>query len=189
VLEAGGPQTQVTVLDINGDMLGVGRERAAKRFPGDDRIAFVEANAEALPLEGGQFDAYTIAFGIRNVPRIDKALSEAYAILISPDKRDRYDRTGKADGADAAGARWARGRGIPVHDEPITAEDMKLGKYLGPRQRNRRILAQYRPPQAGGVWSSRTGGTSARPACRPSSSTRERAKSGRRDNRPRRPTE
>ncbi|MCO4053522.1 MAG: bifunctional demethylmenaquinone methyltransferase/2-methoxy-6-polyprenyl-1,4-benzoquinol methylase UbiE [Bosea sp.] len=81
VLEAGGPQTQVTVLDINGDMLGVGRERAAKRFPGDDRIAFVEANAEALPLEGGQFDAYTIAFGIRNVPRIDKALSEAYRVL------------------------------------------------------------------------------------------------------------
>lgn len=46
---------------------------------------------------------------------------------------------GKADGADAAGARWARALGIPVHEEPITAEDMKLGKYLGPRQRNRRM--------------------------------------------------
>jgi demethylmenaquinone methyltransferase/2-methoxy-6-polyprenyl-1,4-benzoquinol methylase len=81
VLEAGGPRTAVTVLDINGDMLGVGRERAARRFPGDDRIDFVEANAEELPLPGDSFDAYTIAFGIRNVPRIDKALSEAHRVL------------------------------------------------------------------------------------------------------------
>lgn len=81
VLEAGGPQTSVTVLDINGDMLQVGRERADKRFPGDGRIDFVEANAEALPFDDRQFDAYTIAFGIRNVPRIDKALSEAHRVL------------------------------------------------------------------------------------------------------------
>ena len=49
VLDAGGPQTHVTVLDINGDMLEVGRERAGARY--DGRIDFVEANAEALPLE------------------------------------------------------------------------------------------------------------------------------------------
>ncbi len=81
VLEAGGPDTRVTVLDINGDMLGVGRERADKRFPGDARIGFIEANAEELPLESGAYDAYTIAFGIRNVPRIDRALAEAHRVL------------------------------------------------------------------------------------------------------------
>ncbi len=83
ILEAGGPQTRVTVLDINGDMLNVGRDRAAGKFAGkaDGRIDFVEANAEALPFEDKSFDAYTIAFGIRNVPRIDKALSEAYRVL------------------------------------------------------------------------------------------------------------
>ncbi len=81
VLDAGGPATRVTVLDINGDMLGVGRERADKRFADDGRIDFVEANAEDLPFESGQFDAYTIAFGIRNVPRIDRALAEARRVL------------------------------------------------------------------------------------------------------------
>ena len=81
VLEAGGPRTEVTVLDINAEMLAVGRERAQKRFPGDDRIHFVQGNAEELGLPDNAFDAYTIAFGIRNVPRIDKALSEAYRVL------------------------------------------------------------------------------------------------------------
>ena len=79
ILDAGGPQTRVTVLDINGDMLAVGRERAGETYGG--RIAFVEANAEALPLETGSYDAYTVAFGIRNVPRIDLALREAHRVL------------------------------------------------------------------------------------------------------------
>jgi demethylmenaquinone methyltransferase/2-methoxy-6-polyprenyl-1,4-benzoquinol methylase len=79
ILGAGGDETRVTVLDINGDMLGVGRDRAGTRF--GDRIDFVEANAEELPLEDNSFDAYTIAFGIRNVPRIDRALSEALRVL------------------------------------------------------------------------------------------------------------
>lgn len=79
VLDAGGPQTHVTVLDINGDMLAVGRERAGGRYA--DRIDFVEANAEALPFGDKQFDAYTIAFGIRNVPRIETALAQAYRVL------------------------------------------------------------------------------------------------------------
>lgn len=79
VREAGGPDTRVTVLDINGDMLAVGRERAEKR--GLDGLDFVEANAEELPLPDGAFDAYTIAFGIRNVPRIDVALNEAFRVL------------------------------------------------------------------------------------------------------------
>jgi demethylmenaquinone methyltransferase/2-methoxy-6-polyprenyl-1,4-benzoquinol methylase len=79
ILEAGGPQTHVTVLDINGEMLKVGRERAGRQYEG--RVEFVEANAEELPLEPKSFDAYTIAFGIRNVPRIDAALREAHRVL------------------------------------------------------------------------------------------------------------
>ena len=79
VLDAAGPQAHATVLDINADMLAVGRERAPERFAG--RIDFVEGNAESLPYPDRSFDAYTIAFGIRNVPRIDLALSEAYRVL------------------------------------------------------------------------------------------------------------
>ena len=70
----------MTVLDINPDMLDVGKTRAEKRGLGD-RLTFVEANAETLPLGDKSFDAYTIAFGIRNVPRIDLALAEAYRVL------------------------------------------------------------------------------------------------------------
>jgi ubiquinone/menaquinone biosynthesis C-methylase UbiE len=44
-------------------------------------VEFNCANAEELPYEDNTFDIYTIAFGIRNVPRIEKALSEAYRVL------------------------------------------------------------------------------------------------------------
>jgi len=71
---------RATVCDINSDMLAVGRERAAKNHL-DDRVDFVEGNAEALAFPDRAFDAYTIAFGIRNVPRIDLALREAYRVL------------------------------------------------------------------------------------------------------------
>lgn len=81
ILDAGGLNTKVTVLDINGEMLSVGRERAKARFGEDPRIAFIEANAEKLPFPDSSFDGYTIAFGIRNVPRIQTALAEAYRVL------------------------------------------------------------------------------------------------------------
>jgi demethylmenaquinone methyltransferase/2-methoxy-6-polyprenyl-1,4-benzoquinol methylase len=80
IVEAGGPATHVAVLDINGAMLDVGRERAQALGRGR-QIDFVEANAESLPFESDLFDAYTIAFGIRNVPRIEAALAEAYRVL------------------------------------------------------------------------------------------------------------
>ncbi|MBV8438994.1 MAG: bifunctional demethylmenaquinone methyltransferase/2-methoxy-6-polyprenyl-1,4-benzoquinol methylase UbiE [Hyphomicrobiales bacterium] len=80
VARAGGRLTKVTVADINPDMLRVGAERARRRRL-DDRVTFIEANAEALPQPDRRFDAYTIAFGIRNVPRIEKALAEAYRVL------------------------------------------------------------------------------------------------------------
>jgi demethylmenaquinone methyltransferase / 2-methoxy-6-polyprenyl-1,4-benzoquinol methylase len=80
ILDAAGAKAHVTVLDINGSMLGVGAERAEKRRP-PGQVDFVEASAEQLPYESGTFDGYTIAFGIRNVPRIDLALSEAFRVL------------------------------------------------------------------------------------------------------------
>lgn len=79
ILDSGGPDTQVTVLDINSAMLEVGRERAPSAMAG--RIDFVTGNAESLPLPDAAFDGYTIAFGIRNVPRIEAALAEAHRVL------------------------------------------------------------------------------------------------------------
>ncbi|MEP9396650.1 bifunctional demethylmenaquinone methyltransferase/2-methoxy-6-polyprenyl-1,4-benzoquinol methylase UbiE [Mesorhizobium sp. KR2-14] len=80
IVEASQRQAHATVLDINGSMLAVGKERAEKRGLAAN-TDFVEANAEELPFADETFDAYTIAFGIRNVPRIDVALSEAYRVL------------------------------------------------------------------------------------------------------------
>ena len=79
VAQAGGAGTRVTVLDINPDMLAVGRTRAQERGY-DDVVTFVHGNAEALPLPDRAFDAVTIAFGIRNVPRIEAALKEAFRV-------------------------------------------------------------------------------------------------------------
>jgi demethylmenaquinone methyltransferase/2-methoxy-6-polyprenyl-1,4-benzoquinol methylase len=80
VIEAGGPDTRATVCDINEEMLAVGRERIAK-LGRADAIDFMQGNAEALPFPDKSFDAVTIAFGIRNVPRIDRALGEAHRVL------------------------------------------------------------------------------------------------------------
>lgn len=70
---------QVTVADINPEMLEVGIERAAKR--GIDGLVWTEANAESLAFPDRFFDAYTIAFGIRNVTDIPAALAEAQRVL------------------------------------------------------------------------------------------------------------
>jgi demethylmenaquinone methyltransferase/2-methoxy-6-polyprenyl-1,4-benzoquinol methylase len=80
VVQAGGTGTQATVVDVNADMLAVGRERMEMRGL-DQVITFTEANAEDLPFADRSFDACTIAFGIRNVPRIERALSEAHRVL------------------------------------------------------------------------------------------------------------
>jgi demethylmenaquinone methyltransferase/2-methoxy-6-polyprenyl-1,4-benzoquinol methylase len=70
---------EITVSDINQDMLDVGIERAMKR--GVDGLVWSRQNAEELAFESRTFDAYTIAFGIRNVTHIDKALAEAFRVL------------------------------------------------------------------------------------------------------------
>jgi demethylmenaquinone methyltransferase/2-methoxy-6-polyprenyl-1,4-benzoquinol methylase len=69
----------VTVCDINPDMLAVGMERAAKR--GVAGLIWQVENAEKLSFADGSFDAYTIAFGIRNVTDISAALREAHRVL------------------------------------------------------------------------------------------------------------
>jgi demethylmenaquinone methyltransferase/2-methoxy-6-polyprenyl-1,4-benzoquinol methylase len=80
VAKAGSALTEVVVLDINAAMLEEGRKRATKqRFAA--ALDFVEGNAEELPFGANSFHAYTVAFGIRNVPRIGQALVEAHRVL------------------------------------------------------------------------------------------------------------
>ena len=79
-IAARGEGAKVTVADINREMLAVGEKRAVKRGL-DRQVSFTEANAEDLPFDDGRFDAVTIAFGIRNVPRIQVALEEAFRVL------------------------------------------------------------------------------------------------------------
>ena len=74
---------EITVADINQDMLDAGIERAMKRGIAKDSggLVWSRQNAEELAFPDRTFDAYTIAFGIRNVTRIEQALAEAYRVL------------------------------------------------------------------------------------------------------------
>ena len=74
-----GGEADVTVCDINAQMLGEGVRRAEEK--GEAAIEWVCGNAELLPFPDASFDAYTIAFGIRNVTHIDVALREARRVL------------------------------------------------------------------------------------------------------------
>jgi len=75
-----GERADVTVCDINPAMLEVGRDRAADRglLRG---LTWTTGDAESLPFPDRSFDGYTIAFGLRNVTDIDKALRDAYRVL------------------------------------------------------------------------------------------------------------
>ncbi|KAG9446413.1 hypothetical protein H6P81_012541 [Aristolochia fimbriata] len=74
--------SRIYVCDINPKMLSVGKKRAAERgIDGSPVLQWVEGDAEALSFPKGSMDGYTIAFGIRNVTHIEKALSEAYRVL------------------------------------------------------------------------------------------------------------
>src|SRR5580704_1367269 len=74
-----GGEAEISVCDINPDMLGEGRRRADEK--GETAISWICGDAEKLPLPDAHFDAYTIAFGIRNVTHIEAALSEARRVL------------------------------------------------------------------------------------------------------------
>lgn len=76
----GGAGINAIVCDISPEMLAVGKRKIAEAGLAE-RIATVLGNAEALPFADRSFDAYTIAFGIRNVTHIDRALAEAYRVL------------------------------------------------------------------------------------------------------------
>ena len=77
ILRASGPGTRAVICDISAEMIEEGRLRAGE----EERLTFVRGNAEALPFPDRSFDAYTIAFGIRNVPHIEAALLEAFRVL------------------------------------------------------------------------------------------------------------
>jgi len=70
----------VTVIDLTESMVQVGRQRAFD-FGFDENTSFVTGDALNLPVPSGTMDAYTIAFGIRNVTDIPQALAEAYRVL------------------------------------------------------------------------------------------------------------
>ncbi len=74
------PGAQATVLDMTEDMLVEGQKRADANAM-SDRLEWVVGDAMALPFDDASFDVYTISFGIRNVTRVEDALSEAFRVL------------------------------------------------------------------------------------------------------------
>ena len=75
-----GPDGELVLGDINGDMLRVGRDRMTDR--GNVRgFEYVQCNAEALPFPDASFDLVTIAFGLRNVTDKDAGLREMFRVL------------------------------------------------------------------------------------------------------------
>jgi demethylmenaquinone methyltransferase / 2-methoxy-6-polyprenyl-1,4-benzoquinol methylase len=80
IAAAGGVGTQVVVADISPSMIAAGRKRARQEGLAG-RCRFAAANAESLPFPDRSFEAYTVAFGLRNVTRIGQALAEAYRVL------------------------------------------------------------------------------------------------------------
>ncbi len=75
-LKASGPGASATICDISAEMIEEGRART-----GGAAIRFVRGNAEALPFAKSSFDAYTIAFGMRNLTHLAAALAEAFRVL------------------------------------------------------------------------------------------------------------
>jgi demethylmenaquinone methyltransferase/2-methoxy-6-polyprenyl-1,4-benzoquinol methylase len=73
-------QTNITLCDLNWDMLRVGRDRAVDKGWFNE-FEWVTGNAESLPIPSNSVDVYTIAFGLRNVTRIDDGLKEAFRVL------------------------------------------------------------------------------------------------------------
>ena len=80
VIRAGGSGTTSVICDISAQMLAAGQRRIAGSAAAA-KMTLVQGNAEALPFPDRSFNAYTIAFGIRNVTHIDKALKEAFRVL------------------------------------------------------------------------------------------------------------
>ena len=75
-LQASGAGASAVICDISAEMIEIGRARG-----GGARLNFVRGNAEALPFAKARFDAYTIAFGMRNLTHLQAALAEAFRVL------------------------------------------------------------------------------------------------------------
>jgi demethylmenaquinone methyltransferase/2-methoxy-6-polyprenyl-1,4-benzoquinol methylase len=80
IRKAAGTDANITVFDLDQAMLDVGKGRAVNRGWVND-FKWICGNAESLPFADNSFDVYTIAFGLRNVTRIDTALAEAHRVL------------------------------------------------------------------------------------------------------------
>jgi len=78
--QASGPNATAVVCDISPEMLEEGKKKIEAAGL-SQRIGAVEGNAEALPFDDRSFDVVTIAFGIRNVTHIDRALAQAHRVL------------------------------------------------------------------------------------------------------------
>ena len=76
---------RIVVTDINPNMLAEGRRRAEQMqslaSPASPQLEWVTSDARRLPFDDESFDLYTIAFGLRNVTRIEEALREARRVL------------------------------------------------------------------------------------------------------------
>jgi demethylmenaquinone methyltransferase/2-methoxy-6-polyprenyl-1,4-benzoquinol methylase len=75
-----GIKGRVVLSDINEAMLNVGRQRLEDRGIANN-VQYAIANAENLPFADGEFNAVTIAFGLRNVTDKEAALSEMFRVL------------------------------------------------------------------------------------------------------------
>ncbi len=80
IRQRAGSGADIKVFDLNHNMLTVGRDRAINKGYLNE-FDWITGNAETLPFPDNYFDVYTIAFGLRNVTRIDTALTEAARVL------------------------------------------------------------------------------------------------------------
>jgi demethylmenaquinone methyltransferase/2-methoxy-6-polyprenyl-1,4-benzoquinol methylase len=123
-----GERPDVTICDINPAMLKVGRDRAVDRglLQG---LTWTTGDAEDLPFPDRSFDGYTIAFGLRNVTDIDKALGEAWRVL-KPGGRFYCLEFSKVTSAPVARAYDAYSeRALPFFGR-VVARDAESYRYL-----------------------------------------------------------
>ena len=128
LMEKGGEKPDVTICDINPAMLEVGRDRAVDRglLQG---LTWATGDAEDLPFPDRTFDGYTIAFGLRNVTHIDKALAEARRVL-KPGGRFYCLEFSKVTSAPVARAYDAYSeRALPFFGR-VVARDAESYRYL-----------------------------------------------------------
>jgi demethylmenaquinone methyltransferase/2-methoxy-6-polyprenyl-1,4-benzoquinol methylase len=70
-----GSRARIVGTDFCRPMLAIAQEKS------DDSLPYVEADAMDLPFEDGRFDAVTIAFGLRNLPNVERGLAELFRII------------------------------------------------------------------------------------------------------------